>query len=73
MRERGQHTAKGHVERLLADVPRHCAIVRVIDGCPTTLAWLGAVHGHRTRALSVKHFGRTGTIGDLFCHYGTGA
>ena len=36
-------------------------------------AWLGSVAGHRTRALGVEHFGQTGTIGDLYRHYGIDA
>jgi pyruvate dehydrogenase E1 component len=28
------------------------------------------VHGHRTRALGVEHFGQTGTIADLYRHFG---
>jgi pyruvate dehydrogenase E1 component len=69
-REHGLVHASGHVERLLAEVPSHCTLVTVIDGHPATLAWLGAVHGHRTRALGVEHFGQTGTIADLYRHYG---
>ena len=42
----------------------------VLDGHPATLAWLGAVHGHRTKALGVEHFGQTGTIADLYRHHG---
>jgi pyruvate dehydrogenase E1 component len=42
----------------------------VLDGHPATLGWLGAVHGHRTRALGVEHFGQTGLIADLYRHYG---
>jgi pyruvate dehydrogenase E1 component len=34
------------------------------------LAWLGSVHGHRTRSLGVEHFGQTGTIADLYRHFG---
>jgi pyruvate dehydrogenase E1 component len=37
------------------------------------LAWLGAVNGHRTRALGVEHFGQTGTLADLYRHYGIDA
>ena len=72
-RERGLVHAKSHVERLLADVPAHCALVTVIDGHPATLAWLGAVAGHRTRSLGVEHFGQTGSIPDLYRHYGIDA
>jgi hypothetical protein len=43
---------------------------RGIDGHPATLAWLGSVHGHRTRSLGVEHFGQTGTIADLYRHFG---
>ena len=55
-----------HIERLLADVPRHCGLVTVLDGHPATLGWLGSVHGHRTRTLGVTRFGQTGTIADLY-------
>jgi pyruvate dehydrogenase E1 component len=69
-RERGLVHARSHIERLLADVPPHCGIVSVLDGHPATLAWLGAVAGHRTRALGVEHFGQTGALADLYRHYG---
>jgi pyruvate dehydrogenase E1 component len=72
-RERGLVHARSHIEKLLADVPSHCGIVSVIDGHPATLAWLGAVHGHRVRALGVEHFGQTGSIPELYRHYGIDA
>jgi len=72
-RERGLVHARSHIERLLEDVPPHAGIVSVIDGHPATLAWLGAVHGHRTRALGVEHFGQTGSLADLYRHYGIDA
>jgi pyruvate dehydrogenase E1 component len=62
--------ARAHIERLLAEVPPHCGIVSVLDGHPATLAWLGAVAGHRTRALGVEHFGQTGSLAELYRHYG---
>jgi len=65
--------ARSHIERLLAGVPHHCGIVTVLDGHPATLAWLGAVHGHRVRPLGVEHFGQTGAIADLYRHYGIDA
>jgi pyruvate dehydrogenase E1 component len=69
-RERGLVHARSHIERLLAEVPPHCGIVSVLDGHPATLAWLGAVAGHRTRALGVEHFGQTGSLAELYRHYG---
>jgi pyruvate dehydrogenase E1 component len=72
-REKGLNEASSHIERLLADIPSHCGIVTVIDGHPTTLAWLGSVHGHRTRSLGVEHFGQTGSIDELYRHYGIDA
>ena len=65
--------ARSHVEQLLAPVPRHASIVTVIDGHPATLAWLGAVKGHRTISLGVEHFGQTGTVADLYRHFGIDA
>ncbi len=72
-RERGLVHARSHVERLLADVPGHCGIVTVADAHPASLGWLGAVHGHRVRPLGVEHFGQTGTLADLYRHYGIDA
>jgi pyruvate dehydrogenase E1 component len=72
-RQRGQHDAVSHVERLLGEVSRDCGIVSVIDGHPATLAWLGSVHGHRQKALGVEHFGQTGTVADLYRHFGIDA
>ena len=72
-RERGLPHARSHIERLFAGLPRHCNLVTVLDGHPATLGWLGAVAGHRTRSLGVEHFGQTGTIADLYRHYGIDA
>ena len=69
-RERGLAHARSHIERLLGDVPRHCSLVTVLDGHPATLAWMGAVHGHRTRPLGVEAFGQSGRIADLHDHFG---
>lgn len=72
-RERGLAHARSHIERLLGDLPPHCGLVTVVDGHPAALAWLGAVCGHRTRPLGVEHFGQTGSIPDLYRHYGIDA
>ncbi|KIC51375.1 1-deoxy-D-xylulose-5-phosphate synthase N-terminal domain-containing protein [Tateyamaria sp. ANG-S1] len=69
-RARGNAAATSHVERLFADLPAHCAIATVLDGHPATLAWLGSVSGHRAISLGVEHFGQTGSIQDLYRHYG---
>ena len=72
-RSRGNTRARSHVEHLMRDLPAHCRLITVIDGHPATLAWLGAVHGHQTIPLGVEHFGQTGTIGDLYRHFGIDA
>ncbi len=72
-RARGNAKAHSHVERLLHALPRHCTLITVIDGHPATLAWLGSVVGHRAIPLGVEHFGQTGTIGDLYRHFGIDA
>ena len=72
-RDAGRLDASSHVERLLAGVPPHCGLVTVLDGHPATLAWLGGVHGHRTRSLGVEHFGQTGRLADLYRHFGIDA
>jgi len=72
-RARGYVGATSHAERLLGGLPPHCTLVTVIDGHPATLAWLGSVAGHRTVPLGVEHFGQTGTIAELYRHFGIDA
>ncbi len=72
-RERGVPHARSHAERLLDALPADCALITLIDGHPATLAWLGAVHGHRCRSLGVEHFGQTGTIAQIHRHFGIDA
>ncbi|WP_026481509.1 1-deoxy-D-xylulose-5-phosphate synthase N-terminal domain-containing protein [Ahrensia sp. 13_GOM-1096m] len=72
-RARGNKSAQSHLEKLLGDLQSHCKIITVIDGHPATLAWLGSVKGHQTVPLGVEHFGQTGTIGDLYKHFGIDA
>ncbi|WP_397544442.1 transketolase [Roseovarius salis] len=68
-RARGNPAAISHVERLLGELPRHCALVTVLDGHPAALGWLGAVAGHRTISHGVEHFGQTGSISELYGHF----
>jgi len=68
-RERGT-ASPSHIETLLADLPAGCGMVTVIDGHPASLGWLGAVGGHRVRALGVDQFGQTGSLAELYRHYG---
>ena len=72
-RARGNANAISHVERILGALPPHCRIVTVIDGHPATLSWLGGVAGHKTVSLGVEHFGQTGTVADLYRHFGIDA
>ncbi len=69
-RSRGNRKAISHIETLLGSLPKHCVLLSVVDGHPATLSWLGSVAGHKTIPLGVEHFGQTGTIKDLYRHYG---
>ena len=72
-RAQGNSKAQSHAERLLGSLSPHCSIITVIDGHPATLSWLGGVAGHKTVSLGVEHFGQTGTVADLYAHYGIDA
>ncbi|HEV2516631.1 MAG TPA: transketolase [Devosia sp.] len=69
----GDLDATCHIETLLADAPDSAALVTAIDGHPATLGWLGSVQGHRAITLGVEHFGQTGTVTDLYRHFGIDA
>ncbi|MHB1101609.1 MAG: transketolase-like TK C-terminal-containing protein [Devosia sp.] len=72
-RQHGDPDASCHIETLLAQAPRNCGIVTAIDAHPATLGWLGSVLGHRTITLGVEHFGQSGSVGDLYAHFGIDA
>jgi len=69
-REQGRRKVRAHIEHLLAELPRDAAIVTVADAYPEALSWLGGVCGHRVRALGVEHFGQSGSLPELYGHYG---
>jgi pyruvate dehydrogenase E1 component len=69
-REHGERDARAHVETLLAELPRDAGIITVTDAYPEALSWLGGVLGHRVRALGVEHFGQSGSLSELYSHYG---
>ena len=68
-RQTGRRDARAHVEELLGALAPGAALVTVIDGHPATLAWLGAVRGHRQQTLGVEHFGQSGDLRDLYAGY----
>jgi len=72
-REHGRRDATAHVERLLAQLPRDAKIITLCDAHPESLSWIGAVEGHKVRALGVEHFGQSGSITELYAHYGLDA
>jgi pyruvate dehydrogenase E1 component len=69
-REQGRRDAQAHIEALLAELPRDAGIITICDAYPETLSWIGGVCGHRVRALGVEHFGQSGSLGELYGHYG---
>ena len=68
-RQTGAGRRPSQIENLLAPLAPHAALVTVLDGHPATLAWLGAVRGHRVHSLGVEHFGQTGDLPDLYRTY----
>ena len=72
-REHGLRGARSHVEQLLSELPRDAAIITICDAHPETLSWIGSVMGHRVRPLGVEHFGQSGSIDELYGHYGLDA
>ncbi len=72
-REQGLFDKTAHIETLLAELPRDAGIITLCDGYPETLSWVGGVHGHRVRALGVEHFGQSGSLSELYAHYGLDA
>ena len=69
-REQGERRRARMSKTCWRALPRDAAIVTVTDAYPEALSWLGGVCGHRVRALGVEHFGQSGSISELYGHYG---
>jgi pyruvate dehydrogenase E1 component len=69
-REHGEPDARAHIENLLAELSRDAGIITLTDAYPEALSWIGGVLGHRVRALGVEHFGQSGSLSELYSHYG---
>ena len=69
-RRMGEEDAVCHAEVLLSELPRDARIITVCDAFPESLSWLGSVQGHRVHALGVEQFGQSGSIGELYQHFG---
>jgi pyruvate dehydrogenase E1 component len=65
--------AQSHVERLLSPLRPGGAIVTILDGHPSALAWLGGVAGQRVVPLGVDRFGQSGDLLDIYEAYGLDA
>ena len=59
-------------ENILAQAASSLAALEAAgdDAHPETLSWIGGVMGHRVRALGPEHFGQSGSISELYGHYG---
>lgn len=68
-RQKGDKSARAHIEKLLSLLADNAGLVTVVDGYPTTLTWLGGVLGHRVEGLGVNSFGQSGDSIDLYKHY----
>lgn len=68
-----RHGRDSAAARLLAPLASDAALVTVLDGHPATLSWLGAVLGHRVRALGVDRFGQSADLIDLYRVHGLDA
>ena len=69
-RRRGRQERRG---RPAGAAGPDAALVTVLDGHPATLSWLGAVLGHRVRALGVDRFGQSADLVDLYRLHGLDA
>ncbi|MDD2877391.1 MAG: transketolase [Acidiphilium sp.] len=69
-RQNGEAAPYSHIEVMLAPLARAASLVTVLDGHPSTHAWLGGVRGQRIYTLGPDHFGQSGDIPDLYHAYG---
>ena len=63
--QRAKSTPKHQISRACAPIA-----ITVCDAFPESLSWLGSVQGHRVHALGVEQFGQSGSIGELYQHFG---
>jgi pyruvate dehydrogenase E1 component len=59
-------SSTGQGSHVLSQLPAEARVVTVADGHPLSLAWLGAVGGHRIRPLGVSRFGMSGGLDEVY-------
>lgn len=59
-----------HLDEIIREDERAAPIVCVLDGASHALAWLGSVYGAPCISLGVDDFGQSGSLPDLYRHYG---
>lgn len=62
-----------HLDALLSRAERRAPIVTVQDGASHALSFLGSVYGTQIVSLGVDEFGQSGSLPDLYRHYGLDA
>ncbi|MCO6458621.1 MAG: hypothetical protein J5I93_25220, partial [Pirellulaceae bacterium] len=60
-------------EELVPADERQAPLVTLVDGHPHSLAWLGGALGSRVWPLGVDRFGQSGSLPDIYGHYGLDA
>jgi pyruvate dehydrogenase E1 component len=70
---RAGQAAQSHVEAVLAPLKPGGALVTILDGHPSALAWMGGVAGQRVVPLGVDRFGQSGDLPDIYREYGLDA
>ena len=55
-----------HIEETLKLYNRNTALITIIDGHSSSLAWIGAVLGHKVYPMGLNKFGQSGELDEIY-------
>ena len=55
-----------HIEKTLELYNRSTALITIIDGHSSSLAWIGSVLGHKVYPMGLNKFGQSGDLDEIY-------
>ena len=61
-----ENNTASHIEKTLDSYSRNTALITIIDGHSSSLAWIGSVLGHRVYPMGLNKFGQSGDLDEIY-------
>ena len=60
------NNTSSHIKKILELYTRNTALITIIDGHSSSLAWIGSVLGHKVFPMGLNKFGQSGDLDEIY-------